>query len=195
MITKEGRIYKENGEIIKLPSVNYYPKGEGFYRWLATNGWNESERIKEEAGKRGGNIHSAIEKYLITNEIEKELTSIEVDILNKFIKWFSELNQTKRVKIIGIEISGINREYNYVGTIDLILEIDGEVWIIDVKTSNYLHKSHNLQLSAYKHMYNDKAKIALLHIKDYCKFVEVEDKFDIFLAVKKIWEYENRRTN
>ena len=32
---------------------------------------------------------------------------------------------------------------------DLIVEMDGERWLLDVKTSNNLHRSYNLQLAAY----------------------------------------------
>jgi hypothetical protein len=204
MITKEDRLYKENGEVIKLPSVTgilqYYPKGTGFFKWLALNGWDESERIKEEAGKRGGNVHKVIEEYLTipnikTEELDlmlKQIGSIEGDLLKQFIKWWEEFNKTHKVKIISLEISGINKEIGYVGTIDLVMEIDGELWITDFKTSSQIYKSHTLQLSAYKHLgYPDNTKLALIHIKNGVRFIEVKDEFDIFLAVKKIHDFEN----
>jgi hypothetical protein len=39
-----------------VPSVTWiaesYPKGIGFYRWLADKGWDEAEAIKEAAGDK-----------------------------------------------------------------------------------------------------------------------------------------------
>jgi hypothetical protein len=40
-----------------VPSVTWiaghYPKGVGFYKWLADKGWNEAEAIKTAAGGKG----------------------------------------------------------------------------------------------------------------------------------------------
>ena len=33
--------------------ANYYPKGIGFNKWLASKGWDRAEALKQEAGEKG----------------------------------------------------------------------------------------------------------------------------------------------
>ena len=89
----------------------------------------------------------------------------------------------------------INHEHKYAGTIDLILKINNELWIIDVKTSKAIWPSHKLQLSAYKHSMStpNEYKIGIIHInhnQENYEFKEIDDIFDVFLSVKRIFEYE-----
>lgn len=42
------------------------------------------------------------------------------------------------------------------GTIDIVCIIRGERWLIDTKTSNAIHKSHELQVATYATMWNEK---------------------------------------
>ena len=85
----------------------------------------------------------------------------------------------------------------------------GQVWIVDLKTSQSIWPEHELQISSYSHMqFNYKKmgitdkewksrKLAILQIgykknrKGY-RFMEVEDKYHLFRNVAyKIWENEN----
>lgn len=65
-------------------------------------------------------------------------------------------------KFIANEINIISVELKLGGTLDIVADIasgkDGKVerWLIDVKTSNYLHTTHELQLAAYAVMFNEK---------------------------------------
>lgn len=40
--------------------AEHWPKGIGFYRWLADKGWDEAEAIKAAAGDKGSAVHNAI---------------------------------------------------------------------------------------------------------------------------------------
>src|SRR5258708_7684341 len=72
--TKPGN-HPESGMPIyyePVPSVTwicgYWPKGIGFYRWLAEKGWDEAEAIKVAAGDKGSRVHLAIEMILSGEE-------------------------------------------------------------------------------------------------------------------------------
>jgi hypothetical protein len=41
------------------------------------------------------------------------------------------------------------------GTCDLVVRLRGELWILDIKTSNNLHTSYDLQLAAYTTCWNE----------------------------------------
>ena len=192
-----------------FPSVTWitdsYPKGVHFYKWLADKGWDEAESIKAVAGNRGSKVHHAIEFLLKGNTILMDqevtdsdgkpspLTVQEYDAVISFAAWWKETNPT----LIANEQVVFNDEYEYAGTLDMVCEIGGVSYLVDFKTSPNIWPSFELQLSAYNHALPKPAqKLAILQVsygknKKGFKFTEVEDKFDLFLAAKKIWHNEN----
>lgn len=191
---------------IFVPSVTWicesYPKGIGFYKWLADKGWDEAEAIKAAAGDKGSKVHKAIESLLTgkpvrmedkffnpTTEQEEELTAEEYEALVSFADWFNSV----KPKILATEISVVNKDLNYAGTVDFIAEIEGKTWLIDFKTGQNVWPSYDLQVSAYKHGLKKPVDcLAILQIgykrnKTGWKWNEMEDKFDLFLAAQKIW--------
>ena len=196
-----------------VPSVTWiagnYPKGIQFYKWLAEKGWDEAEAIKSAAGDKGSKVHKAIEDILNGKEIkiddkyynqskeeDEELTPQEYECLMSVVSWLNEV----KPKILANEYTTFNDEVGYAGTVDLKCEIDGEVWIVDFKTSQNIWTEYELQLSAYKHADKDLPKIAILQVgytrnKARYKFTELEDKFDLFLAAKQIWQSESGKVS
>ncbi len=211
----------ENGlPIIKaVPSVTFitgsYPKGVAFYKWLADKGWDESEAIKQAAGNKGSKVHLAIAdilqgkevrieaKYPNSEGIEEELTLEECDCILSFVNWFQEV----KPKVLAWETAIFSEINNYAGTIDFICEIDGQTWIVDFKTGQYIWPEYELQLSAYKRAVENgenffhgvdvtNIKTAILQVgyrrnKNNYKFTEVEDKFNLFQAAQVIWKNEH----
>lgn len=192
-----------------VPSVtwiaDYFPKGIGFYKWLGNKGWDEAEALKIAAGEKGSKVHQAISeliegkevkmdaKYLNkTTEKEEELSVEEYEAILSFAKWFKVIKPKVKFK----EMVVFNDRENYAGTVDLICEIDKELWIVDFKTSPSIWPSFELQLSAYKHaLGEDDGRLAILQVgyrknKNGYKFTEIEDKYPLFLATKQIWANE-----
>lgn len=200
MITKttnsDGSRFYEKDKV-KYPSVTtilqFYPKGLGFYKWLMKVG-DKADEIRDTAGDRGSRIHKVIETFLKHKKVSyklEELISEEVDYVEQFKKWFNSLENKE---IIDIEKFVINKKVGYAGTVDLILKMNGVSYIIDIKTGKSLHTTHKLQLSAYKHCGYEDYKIAILHLKkDSFEFIDIEDDFNIFLAVKQIFDYESKK--
>lgn len=202
-----------------VPSVTWicesYPKGIGFYKWLAQKGWDEAEALKIAAGEKGSKVHIAIENLLKGVEVkidskylnksidqEEELSTEEYEAIMSFADWYKA---TKPSQILAQEIVVFNDKDDYAGTIDLICVINNEVWIIDFKTSQNIWPTHELQLSAYKNALKDKdykikdiskVKLGILQVgykrnRNCYKFTEIEDKFNLFLNAKSIWANDN----
>ena len=72
----------------------------------------------------------------------------------KMILRFSDFWNTIKPELLASEIHLLNHEHKYAGTCDLVVKIDGKIWLLDIKTSNSLHTSYNLQLSAYAEAWN-----------------------------------------
>lgn len=196
--------------------ADQYPKGVPFYRWLADKGWDEAEAIKITAGSKGTKVHKACEDLLKGKELkiddkyynesldkEEELTPEEWHCVMTFKEWHEDY---KPEKVVAFEVSGVNPEIGFGGTIDIICVIKGQIWIIDLKTSANIWRSHELQVSSYKRLLPfieatqkidvETVKLGILQLgytrnklKQY-KFTEIEDKFDLFLHAKAIWEEE-----
>ena len=198
-----------------VPSVTWiaehYPKGVGFYKWLANKGWDESQALKEAAGDKGSRVHRAIDFLLDGNVVTMEnefsgsngddprpLTLEEYECVMSFVAWFGK----NKPKILRKEFVVFNDDYNYAGTVDLECELHGSKFIVDFKTSAQIWPSHKIQLSAYKLALDPEGdrvgyRLGILQLgykKNQAgyKFTEFEDEWNLFLAAKEIWQFENK---
>lgn len=203
----------EDGKHIFVPSTTWicesYPKGIGFYKWLANHSWDEAEALKQSAGEKGSKVHQAIEDLLDGKEIKmnsqyanptteqlEELAVEEYEAIMSFVKFFGEVNPITIAK----EMVVFNDEIGYAGTVDWICKIGADYWLIDFKTSQNIWASHELQVSAYKHAlspdFDIPIKLAILQVgywrnKNKYKFTEIQDKFNLFLSCMEIWKNEH----
>ena len=141
-----------------VPSVTtilgaVYPKSPFLIDWKMQNGKEESKRIMEEAAEEGTLVHETIERLIQGETIKaEELSSKGRKCIQAFLAWYRKFNP----KIISNELRvdyDVRGEYGYAGTIDLVVEIDGEIWIVDVKTSANVWPEHHLQVTAYMRAY------------------------------------------
>jgi hypothetical protein len=98
-----------------------------------------------EATARGREIHSygeALAKGEVVDVPERLYGPAKAyaDWLNR---WHVEVTHT--------ECPVINRRHNYAGTFDLLARIDGESWLIDLKTGKGVFAETALQLAAYRY--------------------------------------------
>lgn len=156
----DQRFYQRKPKIF-YPSVtyvlSYFPKGKFFENWMKDVGHN-SDIIARKAADEGTETHEAIEKFLNGEEL------VWIDEYGKakynLIVWqmilrFADFWNTVKPRLIATEQHIFSDEYKYAGTIDLVVEIDGKIWLLDIKTSNSLHTSYDLQLAAYAQAWNE----------------------------------------
>jgi len=217
----DSRYYTRHGEY--YPSITYvlqcYPKGKHFEDWLKRVGYS-ADYIAKKAAEEGTLVHQMAEDYLLGKELnflnkwDKPQYDPKVwGMFLKFVEWWERYNPT----LIETEVHLFSDELKVAGTCDLICEIDGELWVIDLKTSNQLQISYDLQTAVYgkcfEECYGKKAdRYGILWLKSnkrkssknkmqgkgwemYESTRSQEENLEIFECVKKIYNLENPQSN
>ena len=149
----DQRFYRRNDRY--YPSVssilNYFPKNQFFHSWLKDVGHN-SDIIASKAANEGTQVHNAIEDFLNGKEIKwidsNDNVLYSLDVWKMILK-FAEFWNRHKPELIVTEYHLFSDIYGYAGTADIICKINGKNWLLDIKTSNSLHTSYDLQLAAY----------------------------------------------
>lgn len=160
----DSRVYKRD-EGIYYPSVTtilqYMPKNKFFESWLKDVGHN-ADIIMRKAGKEGTQVHEACENLVLGNEVNwvddygnAKYSEIVWEMILKFYDFWT----THKPKLISAEEFVWSDKNRYAGTGDLVVEMDGETWLLDIKTSNSLHKSYDLQLASYAKAFKESKDI------------------------------------
>lgn len=194
------------------PSVtwisSYYPKGKRYEKWIGDKGWDKAEEIKNLAAEKGSRDHHACTDLLLGLEVKmdakypdsegevKELTVVEYADIMSFNEWLYE----EQPVILDVNYTILNHRLKYGGTVDFKCRIKSDdykfIHIVDIKTSQDIWPSHEIQISAYKEADPEVQKIDILQIgynrnkiKKY-KLTEIVPQFDVFLAARTIWAKE-----
>ena len=143
-------------------------------------GHKRYQDVLDKAANIGTMVHEAIEKFIKTGGqrfgCEEPVPVEAYRAFNSFIKWW-EIISTHNIKILMQEQPLVTKYFG--GTLDLLIEIDGSVYLVDFKTSNHPSYRYTLQLAAYryalKELYNIKVDgcIILMLNKDEIRFNEI----------------------
>jgi hypothetical protein len=215
----DSRYYRRNGEY--YPSVTYvlqaYPKGKFFEDWLKKVGYS-AEYIVKKAAEEGTATHELIEEYFEGNEMnflnEKGNPKMHPDVWKMFLR-FVDFWETHKPTLVETETHLFSDELKVAGTVDCICEINGELWVIDFKTSNHLQTTYDLQGAVYAKCYEEcfgkkVDRVGVLWLKSrsrgedktgkslkgknweiYESSRTQEENIEIFNSVKKIFDLEN----
>ncbi len=115
--------------LVSITSVTSHFNKDIFINWRKKVGEEEAERITKAATSRGTDMHSLVENYLYN----RDLPPVQPlsDFLFKIAK--TELNRINN--IYALEGSLYSKQLGVAGTVDCIAEYNGELAIIDFKTS------------------------------------------------------------
>lgn len=150
----DRRVYKKE-EGVYYPSVTtvlqYMPKNKFFDNWLKDVGHN-ADLIMRKAAEEGTAVHNAVEALIKGEEItwmdDFGNAKYNLTVWQMILK-AAEFFKLHNPEVIAAEEFTFSDQHEYAGTADLIVKMDGEIWLLDVKTSNNLHRSYDLQLAAY----------------------------------------------
>jgi len=161
-ITLPDARYYQRSPGIYYPSVTtilgYFPKGSFFETWLKDSGHN-ADFIMRRAGDEGTQVHNAAEKILKGEEIRWIESDGHVNynthVWRMVLSFYDFWSMYKPTLLLSEEFM-FSDTHKYSGTLDLLVELNGKKWIIDIKTSTAIHTSHFLQMSAYVKAYEER---------------------------------------
>ena len=119
----------ENKKLVSITSVISHYSKEKFAKWRKRVGEEEANRITKRATSRGTDTHTLIESYLLNEELT-EVQPIS-EMLFKLAK--PTLNRINNIHCL--ESSLYSEVLGVAGSVDTIAEFDGELAVIDYKTS------------------------------------------------------------
>ena len=217
----DNRFYHHENDVY-VPSVTTilqaYPKDASYFQWIKNVG-EDADTIRDEAGRRGTVVHELTEKY--DNGEEVQLINDSGYVGYKLSEWamferYVDYSTRFKPDVAYSEINIVDPKLGFAGTIDRVIEINGKVTMIDIKTSNSIYESYWLQLAAYKKLFEnnigkkiDQIAILWLNAKtrtngkaDAVQGIgwqmvfrdkdDFENDWELFLATKKLWEAQNK---
>ena len=116
--------------LVSITSVTSHFNKDIFVNWRKRVGNEEADRITKAATTRGTDMHTLTEHYLKNDQVLPEVPPIS-DFLFKISK--GELNKIDNIH--SLEGALYSKQLGIAGTVDCIAEYDGELSIIDFKTS------------------------------------------------------------
>ena len=115
--------------LVSITSVTSHFNKEIFVKWRKKVGEEEANRITKAATSRGTDMHTLVEHHLKNEDLPK------VQPISDFLFKISKSTLNNINNIHALESSLYSKELGIAGTVDCIAEYNGELAIIDFKTS------------------------------------------------------------
>ena len=194
--TEAGRTYRTPGGK-SYPSIttvlSNYNK-QAIYEWRQRVGAEEANRISRAASGRGTKLHNAVEKYLLNEMSEMKMQTMMPDTKELFLKVKPFLD-THIGDIYGIEQPLYSDRLQIAGRCDCIAEWEGELSIIDWKTSTnpkdkeYI-QNYFMQATGYAEMFEERTGkpinqiVVAIAVENGSALLFIEDKRDYLLPLQ-----------
>lgn len=161
---------------------------------------------KEKAADLGTETHALIET-LIKDAISKTSGVIGLtEHENKQVKHFLDWSKENKVKFLESEVHIYSKELWVGGICDIVCEIDGQVWIGDIKTSSNIYPEHFFQCAGYDiclkemKMYENVAGYVILNLTKTGQFKEKRsasngDNIKAFRAALDLYRIQEKIKN
>ena len=116
-------------KLVSITSVISHYNREIFREWRARVGNDEANKVTKQATSRGTDMHTLVEHYIKNEELPT------VQPLSEMLFKQAKPDLNKIDNIHAIEQALFSKELGVAGTVDCIAEYEGELAVIDFKTS------------------------------------------------------------
>lgn len=109
--------------------------------------WSKSKS----AADAGTDAHSVFEAMLLGRDLPPIATDLFAPLHGKAIDNVRAMVDAIKPVPVAVEALAWNADYEYAGTFDALLLVEGVLTLVDLKTSKDVYPDYALQLAAYKH--------------------------------------------
>lgn len=129
------RYYKVHGDdnlsrLVSITSVTSFHNRHIFEDWRKKVGEEEANKINKAATSRGTDLHSLVENYLYNSSELPQVQPLSYYLFKICKEKLDNINN-----IYALESSLYSKQLGIAGTVDCIAEYNGELSVIDFKTS------------------------------------------------------------
>jgi hypothetical protein len=165
--TEKGRVYRVPGGEL-YPSIttvlSAYNK-KAIMEWRQRVGEEKANEISRKASGRGTKLHNTVEKYLLNEMTDMKLKTMMPDIKEMFFDMRKIIDENIG-DIYGIEQPLYSHKLKLAGRCDCIAEWNGELAIVDWKTSSRIKdkdhiQNYFMQATAYAEMFEERTGRAI----------------------------------
>jgi len=153
-LTPEGNRYKSITTVLSALSK------EHIQEWRNRVGEEEANRVSGAASRRGTAVHNIFEKYILNELNEFKIKTMMPNIKELFIQLRPHIDSFVG-NVYCVEQALYSDKMKVAGRVDLIAEWEGELAIIDFKTSTKEKQEENIQnyfmqCTAYSIMFEER---------------------------------------
>ncbi len=155
--------------------IGRFKEAGGLIHWAWQLGWDKKDYrdVRDEAAEIGTAAHKLVEawirgqKFSIQNLDERITTAF-----GSFKRWA----KLTKLKPFSTETRLVSEKYQFGGTLDAVA-VDGELCMIDWKTSNAVYVEYVLQVAAYRYLWNEHYPKRLVSSGHLVRFGKESDDF------------------
>lgn len=161
--------------------------------WKLKVGLKAANKKQQDSSARGTAIHQLVSDWITGKPVEAEQPEHE-EMLHGYINWAEKNHPTS----VESEIFLRSKKHGFAGTADIICRLNGELWVLDLKTSRALNPSYGLQLRAYEQALfetrGEHARTAVIQLtqdnKNKYRFKEYDEPLEVLLAMKTVFDWD-----
>ena len=163
-------------------------KEDGIRKWRERVGEEEANRISHMATQRGTAVHQIMEDYILDQDPITKPMPVHLDTARSLKKWVDIY--VGDVKLVEGQL--FSHHLKTAGTVDLVAEWDGQMAIIDWKTSKYAKKreyieSYFMQEAAYAVMFEERTGIPVKRLVTAIAYDEPNGGTQLFIEDRDDW--------
>ena len=113
----------------------------------------DSTKYVDEKAAIGTLAHQMIADYLRGQETDtSEYSKVQIDQAENAVLAFFEWERTHPIDVVLVETPMVSEQYRYGGTVDCLAKLNGDLCLIDFKTSSGIFPEMMIQLAAYRQL-------------------------------------------
>lgn len=211
MPTKPGGYFVAGKQVPSVTTIlSRWKEAAGLihWAWKLGAGGQDYREVRDNAAGIGTVAHKMVEIHLegydFTCDDSRLPRSSPEDYekswaaFNSYLSW----ERHTKLKMIDRELGMVSTKHLFGGTLDATAEIDGELCLIDFKTSNSIYSDYLYQLAAYMNLYNENNFLPITggaHLLKFSKdsgdfhhhyYQNLDEAWEGFLLMRRLYDID-----